>query len=135
MTIDKIEKNIEELLQNINRDEFIYDFLLAYGTPKATVTRLKNGNSNLSKIEGQIILKKKVLFQYVKNEDIHLTITRLKEEIKHDERFIIVTDFNYLLAIDKKTKESLDIRIEDLNRYFDFFLPLAGMEKTQYHSG
>lgn len=108
--------------------------LLAYGLPKATISRLKDGNSNLSKKENQIILKTKVLFESVENEDIHLVITDLKDNLKHSERFVIVTDFEYLLAIDTKTDEKLDIPIEDINLYFDFFLPLAGMEKATYQS-
>lgn len=135
MTIDQIEKNIDKLLKNgINKEIFIYDLLLAYGLPKATISRLKDGNSNLSKKENQIILKTKVLFESVENEDIHLVITDLKENLKHSERFVIVTDFEYLLAIDIRTDEKLDIPIEDINLYFDFFLPLAGMEKATYQS-
>ncbi len=135
MTIDQIEKNIEKLLKNgIVEDTFIYDLLLAYGLPKATITRLKDGNSNLSKKENQVILKAKILFESVKNEDIHLKITDLKDNLKHGERFVIVTDFEYLLAIDTKTNEKLDIPIEDINLYFDFFLPLAGMEKATYQN-
>ena len=50
MTIDQIEKNIDKILKNgINKEIFIYDLLLAYGLPKATISRLKDGNSNLSK--------------------------------------------------------------------------------------
>ena len=135
MTIDQIEKNIDKLLKNgINKEIFIYDLLLAYGLPKATISRLKDGNSNLSKKENQVILKTKILFESVENEDIHLVITDLKDGLKHSERFVIVTDFEYLLAIDTRTDEKLDIPIEDINLYFDFFLPLAGMEKATYQS-
>lgn len=52
MTIDQIEKNIDKLLKSgINKETFIYDLLLVYGLPKATIFRLKDGNSNLSKKE------------------------------------------------------------------------------------
>jgi hypothetical protein len=53
---------------------------------------------------------------------------------RHSPRFIIVTDYKNLLARDTKTNETLDIEILELPRYFDFFLPLAGMEKAQHQS-
>ena len=45
------------------KDEFIYELLLAYGTPKATIARLETGSLNLSKEPGEILLKKKVYFK------------------------------------------------------------------------
>ncbi|HEM6988861.1 TPA: hypothetical protein U2K21_003182, partial [Legionella pneumophila] len=54
------------------------------------------------------------------------------ESYRHDPRFIIVTNYKELLAIDTKTKETLDIDVKDFDKNFVFFLPLAGMEKTQH---
>jgi hypothetical protein len=36
------------------------------------------------------------------------------------------------LAYDTKTQDTLDIPILDIAKHFDFFLPLAGMEKAQH---
>ncbi len=47
-------------------------------------------------------------------------------------RFLIVTDFKNLLAVDTKTQDTLDIPFGDLAKKFDFFLPWAGMEKAVY---
>ena len=43
-----------------------------------------------------------------------------------------MTDFETLLAYDTKTDDTLDIPILELPGYYDFFLPLAGMEKYQH---
>ena len=40
----QIETNITKLLKDFTQDNFIFDFLLAYGEPKATITRLKKVN-------------------------------------------------------------------------------------------
>ncbi|MCK4563138.1 MAG: hypothetical protein KAU94_00530 [Verrucomicrobia bacterium] len=48
-----------------SNDEFIHELLLAYNTPKATVARLKNGQLNLAKELGEVLLKKKVWFKNV----------------------------------------------------------------------
>ena len=50
---------------------------------------------------------------------------------KQDPRFIIVTDFVLFLAIDRKTKDTLDINISALSNHVDFFLPWTGQEKSQ----
>jgi len=107
---------------------------LAFGTPNATIKKLQIGTLNLSKIDGEIIWKKKLYFKEVENEDLHHFIDDLKKNesiLKHEPRFVIVTDFIILLAWDKKTNESLDVPITELTKHFAFFLPLSGMEKAQ----
>jgi len=44
----------------------------------------------------------------------------------------MVTDYKTLLAYDTKTKDTLDIGFKALAKHYDFFLPLAGMEKSAY---
>lgn len=140
MNSSQIEKNIVGLIdkfsqENYQKDDFIFDFLTCYNLPKATITLLKKGKYNLSKLDGCIILKKKIFFFEVKEQDLHLTINNLDQDIKthkHNPRFIIVTNYKNILAIDTKTKDSLDCLLNDLPKNFDFFLPLAGIEKTAY---
>ena len=132
MNIAQVENNLQNLIKNFSKDTFIFDLLLAYGLPKASITRLQNGNLNLSKIQGVVSWKKKVLFKPIENEDLHVAITKCKEETKQEQRFIIVTDFKTLLAVDTKTSDTLDIELEVLPSHFDFFLPWAGMEKATH---
>ncbi len=137
MNIAQIESNLQKISKPFNTESFIYDLLLAYGQPKASIKRLQQGGLNLSKSEGEIIWKKKLLFKSVKGEDLHGLIDNIKADdkaIKHDPRFIIVTDFTTLLAIDRKTSDTLDIPILDIAKHFDFFLPWAGMEKAQHQN-
>ena len=131
MNITQIEKNLSKRIKNFNKESFIYDLLLAYDLPKATISRLQNGTANLSKVDGEVSLKKKLFFKEVYNEDLHLSITKLSAEIKHNQRFVIVTDYKTLLAKDTKMNVTLDIHIKDLPKNYDFFLPWAGMEKAQ----
>ena len=135
MNITQIEDNLQKITQAFNKDSFIYEMILAYGQPKSSVTRLQQGGLNLSKVAGEIEWKKKLFYKAVtKEDDIHALFEKLKtfpKALKNDPRFIIVTDFETLLAFDTKTKDSLDIPILDLAKHFDFFLPWAGMEKAQ----
>nr|WP_315214122.1 DNA methyltransferase [uncultured Flavobacterium sp.] len=132
MNIAQIENSLQILIQNYTKDTFIYELLLAYGLPKASITRLQKGNLNLSNIEGEISWKKKLFFKPVFNQDLHLAISEIKSTLKQDQRFVIVTDFKILLAIDTKTADSLDIDFTALPKHFDFFLPWAGMEKASH---
>jgi type I restriction-modification system DNA methylase subunit len=132
MNITQIENNLSKLIKNFNKDTFIYDLLLAYNLPKATITRLQKGTANLSKTEGEVSLKKKLFFKEVYDEDLHLSITDIAKEIKHNQRFVLVTDYKTLLAKDTKMNITLDIQLKDLVKHYDFFLPWAGMEKAQH---
>lgn len=132
MNIAQIESNLQNILANYTNETFIYELLLAYGLPKASITRLQKGNLNLSTIEGEISWKKKLFFKPVFNQDLHLAISEIKSTLKQEQRFVIVTDFKILLAIDTKTADSLDIDFTALPKHFDFFLPWAGMEKASH---
>lgn len=136
MNIAQIEENLKELIEDYSEEEFIYDFLLAYGLPKASITRLRKGSYDLSdEADGDVVSwKKRVYYTVEYKEDLHTKLMELADQVKHDQRFIVVTDFKTLLARDVKTKENLDIPMEDLPKHYDFFLPWAGMEKTDHQN-
>jgi type I restriction-modification system DNA methylase subunit len=132
MNITLIQDKLQKLIKALSKDSFIYDLLLAYDLPKSGVTLLRKGNRNMSKIEGEVSWKKKVFFKEIKDADLHLTISDINDSLKHEERFIIVTDYKTLLAIDTKTQDKLDIDFKDLSKHYDFFLPWAGIEKAKH---
>lgn len=131
--------SLDKICSEINIDEFFYDFLLAYGLPKSTVTRLRKEDDNRNVADGdRIALKKKIYFKKVNIGD---DIEAIAEEIKssnvisqHDIRFVMVTDFQTLVAYDLKAEERLETTIEALPKQYAFFLPLAGYEKAIMHS-
>lgn len=133
MLID-LEDKIVELIENLDKDRFIFDFLSLYDFPKATITKLEKGVNNISKDENEIYLKNKLFFRKVEN-DILKNYTEIENdlaEIKTKPRYIIVTDFKKLLAKDTKTQESLDIDFRELPIYYSFFLAWNGIEKIDY---
>ena len=132
MNITQIENNLNLLIENIDKEYFIYNLLESYYLPKASISRLQKGSLNLSKVPGEVSWKKKVFFKEELKNDLHLTISALKDELKQNQRFVIVTDYKTLLAIDTLTQDQLDIPIAELPKYYDFFLPWAGMEKATH---
>lgn len=132
MNVAQIENHLKLLVYSLDKESFIYNLLESYYLPKASISRLQKGSLNLSKVPGEVSWKKKLFFKEELKNDLHLTISSLKDELKHNQRFVIVTDYKTLLAIDTLTKDQLDIPITDLPKYYDFFLPWAGMEKATH---
>jgi hypothetical protein len=135
MNSHEIEHNVKRIIENFSKEDFLYDLLLAYGISKTSITRLKSGDFNLSKVDSEILYKKKIFFKQQPTEKLLSSIESLAKEeriLKHSPRFAVVTDYKNLVAKDLKLGKNLDISIKDLPNHYAFFLPLAGSEV--YHS-
>ncbi|MDM1337119.1 class I SAM-dependent DNA methyltransferase [Acinetobacter pseudolwoffii] len=141
MNIVKIEENIKQIINKIiqnelNQQDFIYELLLAYGHRSQSVWRVRSGERNLAEDkENSVFWKRQLYFKIARQQDLHVLIDEMKKEKRTETnkiRFLIVTDFKTILAIDTKTNDPLDVPFADLAKKFDFFLPWAGMEKAVY---
>ena len=141
MNIVQIEDSVKHLVKNVldgtaSQKDFIYDFLLSYGHRSQSVGRVRSGERNLAEDkENSVFWKRQIYFKIAKQDDLHGLIDQMKNEKRTESnkiRFLIVTDFKNLLAVDTKTQDTLDIPFGDLAKKFDFFLPWAGMEKAVY---
>lgn len=135
----RIIESMEQACSNLNPDEFIFSFLDAYGFPKSTITRLRNGDDSRNVASGNDIgIKKKLYFRSVSDgTDLNAEADALKAiEVvsRNDIRFVIVTDFKSLVALDLKAEERLETTMDDLDKQYAFFLPLAGYEKAVMYS-
>ena len=131
-------KEIEEGVAAVGaaeKPEFLFELLRAYGLPAASVTRLRNGSYNKARNDNEVLWRDKVFYRYVDGgEDIHALIdaARSDESIrKQRPRFLIVRNSEQIVAVDTRTNDTLDTRLTDLPGYLAFFLPWAGIEKTQ----
>ncbi len=133
MTLAQIEKNLNEVVTNFNANTFIYDFLLALNANKSDIQRLKKGQLNISKIEGEILWKKKIFYKVAATANIKQALIEtmvLDGRIaKNQIRFVIASDNTNIAALDTKTQQTIYLPIADLANEISFFLPLAGMEK------
>lgn len=142
ITLKDIEKNVKPLGGKVSYDkDFIFDLLAAYGRSQGNITRLRNGQLNVADDHDNEIAQKGIVYfkpSFQANaEKLYLVIDDLKSSptvVRYSTRFIIVTDYQNLLAIDTKTSETLDIKIREIDKHFAFFLPWAGMEKAQFIS-
>lgn len=115
--------------------EFIFELLLSYGRSKGNVTRLRNGSLNVADDPSCEVAQKNVVYFHETTGDPLAVIEGLRTSpmvVRYNTRFVVVTDYAELIAIDTKTGENLMIPIRDIDKHFTFFLPWAGMEKAQY---
>jgi hypothetical protein len=125
------------MMENFSKENFLYDLLLAYGISKTSITRLKSGDFNLTKVEGEILYKKKIFFKQLPTDKLLSSIESLAKEeriVKHSPRFAVVTDYKNLVAKDFKLGKNLNIFIKDLPKHYGFFLPLANSEFNNYNN-
>ena len=130
MNILELEEKLQNLTQNTNKDDFIFDFLQSYDMPKANIAKLrKNSDINTLEFNGELIVKtKKLFFKIVENTKTINFGNILKEQ--KSMRFVFITDFQTIKAYDLKLLTTLDINFIELAKNSDFFWPLAGVEKA-----
>lgn len=133
MNIAQIEESLEELVETpFDNAVFIYRLIEIYGAPKATVTKLRQANA--SDGNNEIVVKKKLVFRVSPKGKASSVVDEMADDaklLKAAPRFLIATDGAELYAKDIKLDQSLDTTYDTLNDSFDFFLPLAGIERYQ----
>lgn len=135
--IDSIENKLSELTKNVSKEEFIYEFLLLFQTPKSTITKMRKGDRLVAAkgYENIVIVKRKMFFvPLAENEDVFKNIEFFKTAPfthSHKPRFVVVTNFVDFYAMDTKYPEQgyLKIKFEDLHKHYEFFNPLLGKER------
>src|SRR5690554_7715121 len=96
MNSTEIKHNVQNLIDNFSKDEFVFDLLVAYGISKTSVTRLKKGDYNLSKVDGELLYKKKIFYKVEASHELLSSIEEVAQEeriLKQQPRFAILTDF------------------------------------------
>jgi type I restriction-modification system DNA methylase subunit len=131
MDILQLEIKLQTLVDSLKKNDFIFDFLLAYEMPKSSVTLLrKNSDVNTLDSNGELTVKnKKLFFKEAKTQELESLFAEISHA-KNGMRFTIVTDFITLKAIDTTLQTTLDIPLSELPKNSDFFWPLAGVERA-----
>ena len=133
--LNSLEANCAKLNHYDDKKEFFYDFLHAYGLPKNTITLLRKGDASRSVGLGDdVALNRKIYFKEVeKGTDLEAALANLMLEdavTKNKIRFVLVTDFENIVAYDIDAKDPLSTTVDLLPKQYAFFLPLAGYEKA-----
>lgn len=135
MSLNEAQDKLENLCKNISPEIFIFNLLEIYEFPKTTILKLKKEpDHSVLKIKNKLYFKRTTL-----EEDEHVAIddlSRNKEVLKLNPRFIVVTDYENFVAIDTKKNiddpsRTLDIKITELYKRYDFFAPWFGVESYE----
>lgn len=135
MNIAEIEFSLRELVDMpFDPSEFPFAFLAAYDAPKATITKLRQVSPATLLAHVDVHLKKKLCFRSADVGQTGATMEAMGAQFegrKDAPRFLMATDGVELLAKDLKAGTVLDIEYGKLNDSFDYFLPLAGIERYE----
>lgn len=136
LNLKSVEERVRPLGGRARYDrEFIFELLAAYGRSSSNITRLRNGSLNIADDPETEVGQKNIVYFKSTTDDLYGVIDGLRTSptvVRYSCRFVIVTDFKELLAVDTKTNETLAVPVADIDKHFTFFLPWAGMEKAQY---
>ncbi|OYW55471.1 MAG: hypothetical protein B7Y80_16835 [Hyphomicrobium sp. 32-62-53] len=135
MNIAEIEALLAELVKEPFDDkEFPLRLLEIYNAPKATITKLRSGTQNQGQQVGDVLWTRKLYFRPAslgQSATVLDTLKDAKAAITHKPRFLLATDGRDVAAYDVRADETLHCDYAKLNDRFDFFLPLAGVEKYE----
>lgn len=140
LTLKDIESRIAPLGDHATYDrEFLFSLLAAYGKPKSSITRLRNGSLNVAADPTCEVAQKDVVYFREVPPATDTSLLEAGEQLRtaahvlrYTPRFIMVTDYTTLLSWDTKTGENIVFPLQEITQHFTFFLPWAGMEKAQY---
>jgi len=130
-----IESKLQSLHESTSDEEFGYDLLRIFSDMSETrINRVKEGKDNLLKEENAFLVKKAIAYTCCSTEEMATELEKLKQNekvAKAAARLLVVSDGENVLAYDPKEGESYDNVIEKIRYDYQFFMPLAGVERFQ----
>lgn len=130
-----IENKLHDLHETTSAQEFGYDLLRIFNAMSETrINRIKDGKDNLLKTENAFLTKKTLAYCWCRTEQLAWELENLKKNEKVKKaaaRLLVVSDGVNVLAYDPKEKESYENEISKIRFDYQFFMPLAGVERNQ----
>ena len=128
------QEALESATANLTAENLPYVLLSTFcGYRDASLERVKDGRDNKSREPDTILVKDKFVYRPFRQGDEPMdTIIALKDSAaitRHNPRLYITCDGNNVIAYDPKDDDLYDGALNLLWRDFEFFKPLAGIEK------
>lgn len=135
LSYKEIEENLKPLSEvRVDPEDLGYQLLRAFGYGPAAVDRMKEGKGVMKAFDGLLI---KGTFCYKATNTIRLA--GLLEDLKEDDqvvkaapKIIAVSDGETIRAYDTRERSTFEQKVDRLFCDFDFFYPLAGVERITY---
>lgn len=126
--IDKIKGRLEKAVGNTGND-FLAAFLSAYGFANTTIKKtIANGPDR----DNRYSIRQKLLYMPLPaGSNVEKAYLNALEAETHKERFVVVTDYERLMAKDMLGDKGIDIPFDELPDSYEFFLPWCGRETIE----
>ena len=126
--IDKISGLLEKAVSG-PRSEFLASFLSAYGFANTTIKKtIANGPDS----DGRYSIRQKLLYMVLPaGSNVEKAYFDALEAATHKERFVVVTDYERLMAKDMLYDKGIDVPFDELSDSYEFFLPWCGRETIE----
>lgn len=133
MNPTEIADALEEIASRpFDGGEFPFAFAAAMGSPQATVSKLRSGTINKSKVPGAVLMNRKFYAMVTDPGAVDQGLSMIRSDKKttaHKPAILLATDGVDLSAEHVVSGDSLHIKFADLHHHFGFFLPAAGMSR------
>ena len=132
------QEKLEELSSSVNKENLVYELLRIFcNYGNATILRIMDGRGNDSKDGKTILVKKLVAYRATEDgvfgdDNLYNLLDSMRTDVnikKKEPRLYVVSDGKRIIAYDPKEDDLYDNDISLLWKDFDFFKPLAGIEK------
>jgi len=135
VSFQTIEAKLQTLHETTSDFEFGYDLLRIFGAFSETrINRIKEGKDNLLNVGTGFLVKKTLAYLGCSTEAMCSELENLKANEKVTKaaaRLLVVSDGKTALGYDPKENESYENEIERIRFDYQFFMPLAGVERYQ----
>lgn len=127
--IQGIQDELKRIENSIEITDYLSGFLLSYNIPRATIAR--TGVNNSVPVDKAIIIGNKILCMYTNAVNLYVKYDQVQRKIikRNKFRFVMLINDNSVLALDTQNNEWVDVQRNEIHTEFEFFLPLAGIEK------
>ena len=134
MNAVEIEEAVSDLvLQPFDATEFPFQFITAFGAKKATVDRLRKGDTNQSDVGG-VLQRNNIHIGIAPAGELGETLAQLRSSPKTASakaKFLLATDGEWVEAEDIHGGDVISCRYAELPNKFAMFLPLAGISAVK----
>lgn len=130
----------QDALERLNEtrptgEELVYDLLRIFcGYGDGNIRRIREGVGNKAKDERTVLIPNLIAYRPKGELDFHDEIKAMQADpkiVKHSPRLYVVSDGQTVVALDPKEQDIYENEVSLMWKDFDFFYPLAGIEKIR----
>lgn len=128
--IQDIQAKLKDIENENDTAKYLKGFLLSYDIPRATLVRL--GLDSDIPADQTLIIGNKLFCVYTTAVNLYAKYDQVQRKlVKNNKfRFVMLINDKEILALDGQSNEWLSISRSEIHSEFEFFLPLAGIEKS-----